>query len=99
MGDVGRWTGAYLFRRHRLLRGLMKLFNGLRVKSQVFLAANQDDGQALAEVQDFGDPLVMGRPISIGNQPIWHVSSMSYLLLHIVKRVWGVDGETDKDDV
>jgi hypothetical protein len=40
-----------------LLRGLVKLLNGLLVVTEILLAANEDDGEALAEVQDFGDPL------------------------------------------
>jgi hypothetical protein len=35
----------------------VKLLNRLLVISKILLAANKDDGQALAEVQDFGDPL------------------------------------------
>jgi hypothetical protein len=38
---------------HRLLRGLVELFNSLLVEAQILLAANKDDGQTLAEVQDF----------------------------------------------
>ena len=45
------WT--YLLWCHRLLRSLVQLFNGLLVESQVLLAADEDDRQALAEVQDF----------------------------------------------
>jgi hypothetical protein len=42
---------------HRLLGGLVQLLNRLLVEAQILLAANQDDGQALAEVQNLGDPL------------------------------------------
>ena len=35
----------------------MQLLNGLLVVSQVLLAADENDGQALAEMQDFGNPL------------------------------------------
>jgi hypothetical protein len=35
----------------------VQLLNRLLVKAQILLAANEDDGQTLAEVEDFGDPL------------------------------------------
>ena len=35
----------------------MELLNGLLVVTEILLAANEDDGEALAEMQDFGDPL------------------------------------------
>jgi hypothetical protein len=35
----------------------VQLLNGLLIISQILLAADEDDGQALAEMQDFGDPL------------------------------------------
>jgi hypothetical protein len=38
---------------HRLLRGLVEFFDGLLVEAQILLATNKDDGQTLAEVQDF----------------------------------------------
>ena len=40
-----------------LLGSLVELLNGLLVEAQILLAADQDDGQALAEVKDLGDPL------------------------------------------
>lgn len=42
--------GAYLFGGDRLLRGLVQLFVGLGVVTEVHLAADKDDGEALAEV-------------------------------------------------
>jgi hypothetical protein len=48
---------AYLFRGNGLLRCLVQLLNGLLVVSQILLAADEDDGQARAEVQDLGNPL------------------------------------------
>lgn len=48
---------TYLLRRDGLLAGLAELLNGLLVVSQILLAANKDDGETLAEVEDFGDPL------------------------------------------
>jgi hypothetical protein len=35
----------------------VQLLDSLLVISQIFLAADEDDGEALAEMQDFGDPL------------------------------------------
>jgi hypothetical protein len=46
-----------LLGRNRLLGSLVQLLNRLLVEAQILLAANEDDGQALAEVQNLGDPL------------------------------------------
>jgi hypothetical protein len=35
----------------------VELLNRLLVVTEILLAADKDDGQALAEVQHFGDPL------------------------------------------
>ena len=48
---------SYLLRSHGLLRSLVQLLNCLLVISQILLAADEDDGQALAEMQDLRDPL------------------------------------------
>ena len=48
---------AYLLSRHGLLGCLVQLLNGLWIESQILLAADEDDRQTGAEVQDFGDPL------------------------------------------
>jgi hypothetical protein len=48
---------CYLFRRHRLLAGLAQLLDRLLVVSQILLAADEDDGEALAEVKNLGNPL------------------------------------------
>lgn len=47
----------YLLGSNGLLAGLVKLFNGLLVVTQILLATNEDDGEAAAEVNDFGNPL------------------------------------------
>jgi len=39
------------------LRGLVKFLNGLLVVSKILLTSNEDDREALAEMQDLGDPL------------------------------------------
>lgn len=41
------------------LRSSLKVFNGLGVVTQVGLAADKDDGDALAKVQDFRNPLLL----------------------------------------
>ena len=48
---------CYLFGRHRLLAGLAQLLDRLLVVSQILLAADEDDGEALAEVKNLGNPL------------------------------------------
>lgn len=48
---------TYLVGRDGLLGGLVQLFIGLRVVTKIHLAANKDDGQALAEMEDLGNPL------------------------------------------
>ena len=44
---------------HGLLLVLGELLDGLLVVSQIPLAADEDDGQSLAEVQDLGNPLLL----------------------------------------
>lgn len=39
------------------LRSLVKLFDGLSVVSKILLATDENDGKALAKVQNLGDPL------------------------------------------
>jgi len=51
-GDLTDLLGSY-----GLLGSLVQLLDGLLVEAQILLAANKDDGQALAEMQDLGDPL------------------------------------------
>ena len=60
-----RWGGpklggmsAYLLGSDGLLAGLVKLLDGFLVVTEILLAANEDDGEATAEMHDFGDPLV-----------------------------------------
>lgn len=48
---------AYLLGRDGLLAGLAELLNDPRVVTQILLAADEDDREALAEVQNFRDPL------------------------------------------
>jgi hypothetical protein len=58
---------TYLLGSDRLLTGLVQLFNGLLVVTEILLAANENDGKALAEMENFRDPLQE------------HVSVISYL--------------------
>lgn len=48
---------TYLFGRDRCLRSLVQLFNGFGIMTKILLATNKDNGEALAEVQNFRDPL------------------------------------------
>ena len=54
--DRVRWV-SYLFLSYRPLRGLMQLLERLGITTEIFLAADEDDGEAGAEMDDFGDPL------------------------------------------
>ena len=54
---VWEQLGAYLFRRDGLLAGLAKLLDRLLVIAQILLAADQNDGETLAEVKNLRDPL------------------------------------------
>lgn len=56
-GILERGGKAYLLGGHGLLRRLVQLLDGLWIESQILLAADEDDGQTGAEVQDLGDPL------------------------------------------
>jgi len=51
--------GGTLLLGHGLLLVLGQLLNGLGVVPQVPLAANQDDGEALAKVENLRDPLLL----------------------------------------
>lgn len=44
----------------------LELLNGLGIVTEIGLAANENDGDALAEVQDFGDPLLLDVVKGIG---------------------------------
>jgi hypothetical protein len=78
----------------------VKFLDGLLVVSKILLTSNEDDGKALAEMQDLGDPLSKTNHVSM-RLGTWGGSSgrAAYLLLDVVKRVGRVDGETDQDDM
>ena len=99
---------AYLFRGNGLLRCLVQLLNSLLVVSQILLAADEDDGQAGAEVQDLGNPLEETYSVSFCSPSgsvthdavaAWARERMVYLLLDVVQRIRRVDGEADEDDM
>ncbi len=48
---------SYLLGSHRLLAGLVELFDGLLVVTQILLTTDEDDGETTAEMKDFRDPL------------------------------------------
>jgi hypothetical protein len=76
-----------------LLGSLVQLLDRLLVEAQILLAADEDDGQILAEMQNLGDPLYC---VSEALHAAKHVS---YLLLYVVERVGRVDGEANQDNV
>lgn len=79
---------AYLFSGDGLLASLAQLLCDLGVESQVFLAANKDDGKALAEVKDFGNPLQGARTSTAATRASWsrrRVVKALYLFLDVVE--------------
>jgi len=52
-----RFKEAYLLRSNGLLAGLVKLLDSLLIIAKIFLATDEDNGKALAEVENFRDPL------------------------------------------
>jgi hypothetical protein len=54
-----------LLGRDGLLARLAQLLDGLGVVAEILLAANQNDGQALAEVQNLRDPLLREESMSL----------------------------------
>jgi hypothetical protein len=99
---------AYLFRGDGLLRCLVQLLNGLLVVSQILLAADKDDGEAGAEVQNLRDPLKNHNAVSVCSpsksvthdaMAPWARERVVYLLLDVVQRIRRVDSEADEDDM
>lgn len=84
----------------------MKFFDGLLIVAEIFLAADQNDGKALAEMEHLGDPLDFPQLISFcscsctgGALHLRVTGVLAYLLLYIVQRIWRVDGETNENDM
>lgn len=55
--NVFRIWVSYLLGENRFLGGLGQLLNCLGVMTKILLASDKNDGEPLAEVKDFGDPL------------------------------------------
>jgi hypothetical protein len=85
----------------------VQLLNGLGVVAQILLTANQDNGEALAEVENLGNPLKRPRQHGSGNEEAGRLLLLeryskfqgTNLLLDVVERIGRVDGETDQDNV
>ncbi len=82
----------------------MELLDGLLVVAKILLASDEDDGKALAEMQDLRDPLrhrsrLAGNILTTRTSAREQLKRAVYLLLDVVKRVRGVYGEADQNDV
>lgn len=109
-GSGHRGNKTYLFGADGLLARLGQLVCNLLVVAKILLATDKNDGETLAEVKDLGDPLCKGAAVSKAARLCrcrwrWGVAAacqglwMPYLFLDVVKRVGGVDGEANQDDV
>jgi hypothetical protein len=78
---------SYLLGSNGLLACLMELLNGLLVVTQILLATNEDDGQAAAEMQDFGNPLWASTCQRFLIFQLWieYGSVKQYLLLDVIE--------------
>lgn len=58
--EADAWWGEspYLFGSDGLLAGLLQLDDGFLIVAEIFLAADEDNGETAAKVHDFGDPLM-----------------------------------------
>lgn len=72
----------------------MQLLNGLLIVAKILLAADKHDGQALAEMQNLGNPLV-----KVSAHAGQFRVRVTYLLLNVIQRIRRVYGETDEDNV
>lgn len=64
--DVARQRATDLLPCDRTLSGTSKFVDDFRVVAQVLFAADEDDGEARAKVQDFADPLFLNVVERIG---------------------------------
>lgn len=53
----GQMCVSYLLGSNGFLAGLVKLFDGLLVVTQILLTANENDREPTTEVKDFRNPL------------------------------------------
>lgn len=100
---------TYLLGADGLLACLAELLNGLVVVTQILLATDEDDGKALAEMQDLRNPLEQATASvgdSQGDSPGYETVLFGgrggqgpYLLLNVVQRVGRVDSKADQDNV
>lgn len=99
---------TYLLGADGLLACLAELLNGLVVVTQILLATDEDDGKALAEMQDLRNPLEQasaavgdsqGASLGYETVPRGRRDQGPYLLLNIVQRVGRVDSKADQDNV
>lgn len=105
-----RGQKTYLLGADGLLACLAELLNGLVVVTQILLATDEDDGKALAEMQDLRNPLEQATASvgdSQGASPGYETVLFGglggdqgpYLLLNVVQRVGRVDSKADQDNV
>ncbi len=57
-------SGPYLFRADGPLGCLVQLLDCLGVVAKILFASNEDDGETLAEVKNFRNPLVRGQLVA-----------------------------------
>lgn len=76
--------------------------------SKILFATNENDGEALAEMNNLRDPLERRNRLSATDLPPSpnekksigeKLDSVMYLLLDVVERIRRVDGEADQNDV
>lgn len=99
---------TYLLGADGLLACLAELLNGLVVVTQILLAADQDDGKSLAEMEDLRNPLQKASTSVHDSQVAlalvrdnlgWGRGEGPYLLLNVVQGVGRVDSKADQDNV
>jgi hypothetical protein len=100
MSQSGLHSGSsaaitYLLRSHRPLVRLPQLLNHSGITSEILLAGNQNCRKTGAEMHHLRDPL--HKDVSRG--PSSRKVRCTHLLLNVVKRVRGVNGEADQDDM
>lgn len=100
---------THLLRGHGLLARFAELLDGLVVIAQILLAAHENDGKALAEVKDLGNPLQRSMFVSnrLFTSRVAHDQMVcdrinwggAHLLLHVVQGIRRVNSKADQNDV
>lgn len=90
---IGQVAGnAYLIGSNGFLASFVKLFDGLLIVAQIFLATNEDNRKPLAEMEDLRNPLhvvhVSASPYHSGYFSLSQCMGKTYLLLNVIERVW-----------